>query len=40
LVLLPAVLTRLVFVTAGLGVEILGVALLTRAHTLMQKERR
>ena len=40
LVLLPAVPTRLVFVTAGLGVEILGVALLTRAHTLMQKERR
>jgi len=29
---------RFVFVAAGLGVEVLGVGLLTRAYTLMQKE--
>jgi hypothetical protein len=31
---------RFAFVAAGLGVEVLGVGLLTRAHTLMQKEQR
>jgi hypothetical protein len=40
LVLLPAPALRFVFVLAGLGVEVLGVGVLTRAYTLMQKERR
>ena len=31
---------RFVFVAAGLGVEVLGVGLLTRAYTAMQKEQR
>jgi hypothetical protein len=31
---------RFVFVAAGLGVEVLGVGLLTRAYTLLQKEQR
>ena len=31
---------RFVFVVAGLGVEVLGVGLLTRTHTLLQKEQR
>ena len=31
---------RFVFVVAGLGVEVLGVGLLTRAYTLLQKEQR
>ena len=38
LVLLPVPGMRFAFVAAGLGVEILGVGLLTRAYTLMQKE--
>jgi hypothetical protein len=40
LVLLPAVATRFAFVAAALGVEVLGVALLTRAYTAMQKEQK
>lgn len=40
LVLFPAPAMRFAFVAAGLGVEVLGVGLLTRAHTLMQKEQR
>ena len=40
LVLMPALGSRFAFVTAGVGVEVLGVGLLTRAYTLMQKERR
>jgi hypothetical protein len=32
LVLLPALLARNLFITAGLGVEILGLVLFTRAH--------
>jgi hypothetical protein len=31
---------RFVFVLAALGVEVLGVGLLTRAYTAMQKEQR
>ena len=38
LVLFPAPAMRIAFVAAGLGVEALGVALLTRAHTLLQKD--
>lgn len=38
LVLLPALGQRFGFVVAGVGVEVLGVALLTRAYTAMQKE--
>lgn len=40
LVLFPAAGMRFAFVVAGLGVEVLGVGLLTRAYTLMQKEQR
>lgn len=40
LVLLPAPGPRFAFVLAGLGVEVLGVGLLTRAYTLMQKKGR
>lgn len=40
LVLLPAAATRFAFVAAALGVEVLGVALLTRAYTAMQKEQK
>jgi hypothetical protein len=40
LVLLPTPAMRFAFVAAGLGVEILGVGLLTRAYTLMQREQR
>ena len=40
LVLFPAPGMRFPFVGAGLGVEVLGVGLLTRAYTLMQKEQR
>ena len=40
LVLFPAPGLRFAFVAAGLGVEVLGVGLLTRAYTLRQKERR
>jgi uncharacterized membrane protein HdeD (DUF308 family) len=40
LVLFPAPATRIAFVVAGLGVEVLGVGLLTRAYTLAQKEQR
>jgi hypothetical protein len=40
LVLFPAPTMRLAFAAAGLGVEVLGVGLLTRAYTLMQKEQR
>jgi hypothetical protein len=38
LVLFPEPARRLAFVAVGLGVEVLGVGLLTRAYTLMQKE--
>jgi len=38
LVLFPAQGPRFGFVVAGLGVEVLGVGLLTRAYTLMQKK--
>jgi hypothetical protein len=38
LVLFPEPVRRVAFVAAGLGVEVLGVGLLTRAYTLMQKE--
>ncbi|HEX9201213.1 MAG TPA: hypothetical protein VF865_16760 [Acidobacteriaceae bacterium] len=40
LVLLAALAMRFVFVLAGLGVEVLGVGLLTRAYTATQKEQR
>ena len=40
LVLLPTPTMRFAFVAAGLGVEVLGVGLLTRAYTLLQKEHR
>ena len=40
LVMLPAVATRLAFVAAALGVEVLGVGLLTRAYTAWQKEQK
>lgn len=40
LVLFAAMGMRFVFVAAGMGVEVLGVGLLTRAYTLMAKERR
>ena len=40
LVLFPALGMRFAFVVAALGVEVLGVGLLTRANTLMQKEQR
>jgi hypothetical protein len=40
LVLMPTLGSRFAFVAAGVGVEVLGVGLLTRAYTLMQKERR
>jgi hypothetical protein len=40
LVLFPAPTMRLAFVAAGLGVEVLGVGLLTRAYKLMQTEKR
>jgi hypothetical protein len=40
LVMLPAFAARFAFVAAGLGVEVLGVGLLTRAYTLMQKEQK
>ena len=40
LVMMPALAMRFVFVAAGLGVEVLGVGLLTRAYTLLQKEQR
>lgn len=39
LVMFPALGLRFAFVVAGLGVEVLGVGLLTRAYTAMQKER-
>jgi hypothetical protein len=38
LALFPAIAMRFAFVAAGLGVEGLGVGLLTRAYTSMQKE--
>jgi low temperature requirement protein LtrA len=40
LVLFAEARMRFVFVVAGLGVEVLGVGLLTRAYTLLQKEQR
>jgi hypothetical protein len=40
LVLFPAPAMRFAFVAAGLSVEVLGVGLLTRGYTLMQKGRR
>lgn len=40
LVLFPGPAMRLGFVAAALGVEVLGVGLLTRAHTLIAKEQR
>jgi uncharacterized membrane protein HdeD (DUF308 family) len=40
LVLFPAPAMRMAFVAAGLGVEALGVGLLTRAYTQAQKEQR
>jgi len=40
LVMFPAPLMRFPFVGAGLGVEVIGVGLLTRANTLMQKEQK
>jgi hypothetical protein len=40
LVLLASLGQRFVFVAAGLGVEVLGVWLLTRAHTALAKEQR
>jgi hypothetical protein len=39
LVLLSSFVQRFVFVLAGLGVEVIGVGLLTRAYTAMQGER-
>jgi low temperature requirement protein LtrA len=40
LVMLPALAMRLAFVGAGLGVEILGVSLLTLGYKSLQKEQR
>ena len=40
LVLLPAPPMRFAFVIAGMGVEVLGVGLLTRAHTVVRKEQK
>ena len=40
LVMMPSLAMRFVFVAAALGVEVLGVGLLTRAYTLLQKEQR
>lgn len=40
LVMLPTLAARIAFVAAALGVEVLGVGLLTRAYTLMQKEQK
>ena len=40
LVMFPAPQMRFAFVAAGLGVEVLGVGLLTRAYTLAQKEQK
>lgn len=40
LVLLPSFVQRAAFVAAAVGVEVVGVGLLTRAYTAMQKERR
>ena len=40
LVLLASLGQRVAFVGAGLGVEVLGVALLTRANTAIVKEQR
>jgi hypothetical protein len=40
LVLLASLGERLAFVAAGLGVEVIGVGLLTRAHTALAKEQR
>lgn len=38
LVLMPLFAARLAFVVAGLGVEVLGVGLLTQAYKAVQKE--
>jgi hypothetical protein len=40
LVLMPSLHARLGFVAAGIGVEVLGVALLTQAHKSAKKEQR
>jgi hypothetical protein len=40
LVMLPALATRFAFVSAGLGVEILGVGLLMQGYKAAQKEQR
>ena len=40
LVLMPSFQARLAFVAAGLGVEVLGVGLLTQAYKAEQKEQR
>ena len=40
LVLLASLGQRILFVGAALGVEVLGVGLLTRAHTALAKEQR
>jgi len=37
LVMLPGVMQRVAFVAAGVGVEVLGLVLLTRAYTAMQR---
>jgi hypothetical protein len=37
LVMLPAFAQRAAFITAGIGVEILGLILLTRGYTTMQR---
>ena len=40
LVMMPSLGARMAFVGAGLGVEVLGVGLLTQAHKAEQKEPR
>ncbi len=40
LVLLPSFVQRAVFVAAAVAIEVVGVCLLTRAYTIMQKARR
>ncbi len=40
LVMMPSFQMRLAFTAAGLGVEVLGVALLTQAYKSAQKEQR
>jgi low temperature requirement protein LtrA len=40
LVMLPGAQARVAFIVAGMGVEVLGVTLLTRAYTAAQKDQK